>query len=48
MWEKEKLLITSGFSFSENVFKSLVQETRKYKGLFGKELKMDGLSEINK
>ena len=36
--EKEKLLVTSNFSFSHSVFKGLVQQTRKIQGLFGKEL----------
>ena len=34
----EKLLVTSNFSFSHNVFKRLVPQTRKNKGLFGKDL----------
>ena len=38
MWEKEKLLVTSNFSFSHIVFKRLVLQTRKNKGLFGKRL----------
>ena len=38
MWEKEKLLVTSNFSFSHSVFKRLVQQTRKNKVLFGKGL----------
>ena len=29
MWEKEKLLITSNFSFSHNVFKRLVSQRRQ-------------------
>ena len=37
-WEKEKLLITSNFSFSYGVFKRLVMQTRKNRGLFGKGL----------
>ena len=37
-WEKEKLLITSNFSFSHSVFKRLVLQTRKNQGLFGKGL----------
>ena len=37
-WEKEKLLVTSNFSFSHSVFKRLVLQTRKYQGLFGKGL----------
>ena len=36
LWEKEKLLDTSNFSFSHSVFKRLVRQTRKNKGLFGK------------
>ena len=36
--EKEKLLVTSNFSFSHNVFKSLVLQIRKNQGLFGKRL----------
>ena len=38
-WEKEKLLITSNFSFSHSVFKRLVLQTRKNQGLFGKGLR---------
>ena len=38
LWEKEKLLITSNFSFSHSVFKRLVQQTSKNQGLFGKGL----------
>ena len=37
--EKEKLLITSNFSFSHSVFKTLIPQTRKNQGLFGKGLK---------
>ena len=40
MWEKEKLLVTSNFSFSHSVFKRLVLETRKNQGLFGKGLRV--------
>ena len=39
LWEKEKLLITSNFSFSHSVFKRLKVQTRKNQGLFGKGLK---------
>ena len=39
LWEKEKLLFMSNFSFSDSVFKRLVLETRKNPGLFGKGLK---------
>ena len=38
LWEKEKLLVTSNFSFSRSVFKRLVLQTRKNQGLFGKGL----------
>ena len=38
LWEKEKLLITSNFSFSHSVFKRLVLQTLKSQGLFGKGL----------
>ena len=34
--EKEKLLVTSNFSFSNSVFERLVLQTRKNQGLFGK------------
>ena len=37
--EKEKLLVTSNFSFSNRVFKRLVLQTRENQGLFGKGLK---------
>ena len=36
--EKEKLLIMSNFSFSQSVFKTLVQQTSENHGLFGKGL----------
>ena len=36
LWEKEKLLVTSNFSFSLSVFKRLVLQTCKNQGLFGK------------
>ena len=38
-WGKEKLLVTSNFSFSHSVFNRLVVLTGKTKGLFGKGLK---------
>ena len=40
LWEKEKLLATSNFSFSQCVFKRLVLQTHKNKGLFGKGLNL--------
>ena len=36
--QKEKLLIMSNFSFFHSVFKRLVLQTHKNKGLFGKRL----------
>ena len=39
LWKKEKLLVTSNFSFSHSVFKRLVLQTRKNQGLFGKGLR---------
>ena len=38
LWEKEKLLVTSNFSFSHSVFKRLILQTHKNQGLFGKGL----------
>ena len=38
-WEKEKLLVTTKFSFSYGVFKRLLLQTLKNKGLFGKGLR---------
>ena len=38
-WEKEKLLVTSNFSISNRVFKRIVLQTCKTKGLFRKGLK---------
>ena len=38
LWEKEKLLVMSNVSFSHSVFKRLVPQTCKNKGLFGKGL----------
>ena len=35
-WEKEKLLITSNFSFSHSIFRRLGLQTPKNQGLFGK------------
>ena len=39
IWEKEKLLIISNFSFSHIVFERLKLKTHKNKGLFGKRSK---------
>ena len=38
LWEKEKLLVTSNFSFSRSVFKRIGLQTRKNQGLFEKWL----------
>ena len=43
LWEKEKLLVTSNFSFSHSVFKRLVMQTRKNQGLFGKGLRANSI-----
>ena len=39
MWEKEKLLVTSNFSFSHSVFKRLVSQGRQKVSLCGNGLK---------
>ena len=36
LWKKEKMLVTSNFSFSHSVFKRLVLQTRKNQGCLGK------------
>ena len=38
LWVKEKLMVTSNFSFSHNVFKRLVLQTCKNQGFLGKGL----------
>ena len=43
LWEKEKLLIKSNFSFLHSLFKRLLLQTSKTKGLFGKGLKVHPL-----
>ena len=40
LWEKEKLLVTSNFSFPPSVFKGLLLQTCKNQGLFGKGLNL--------
>ena len=47
LWEKEKLLVTSNFSFSHSVFKRLVLQTRKNQGLFGKGLRYFADDNVN-
>ena len=37
-WKKEKLLVTSNFSFSHSVFNRLLLQTRKNQGFFGEGL----------
>ena len=39
LWEKDELLVTSNLSFSHDVFKILLMQTRKNQGLFGKGLR---------
>ena len=46
LWAKEKLLVTSNFSFSHSVFERLVLQTRKNQGLFGKGLKHCGMRRV--
>ena len=38
LWEKEKLHVTSNFSFSQSVLKRFVRQACKSQGLFGKGL----------
>ena len=38
LWEKEGIASCEQFLLSHSVFKRLVQQTRKYQGLFGKGL----------
>ena len=40
LWEKEKLLVTSNFSFSHSVFKSLVSQGRQKVSLCGNGLNL--------
>ena len=40
MWEKEKLLVTSNFSFNPSVFRRLLLQTHENQGLFGKGLNL--------
>ena len=42
LWEKEKLLVTSNFSFSHSVFKRLLLQTRKNQSFFEKGLNTMG------
>ena len=45
MWVKEKLLITSNFSFSHSVFKRLVSQGHQKMSLCGNGLRRDVLLE---
>ena len=42
----EKMLITGNFSFSHSVFKGLVLQTFKNKGIFGKGLNVIEMTEL--
>ena len=44
LWEKEKLLVTSNFSFFHSVYQRPVPQTRKNQGLFGKGLTVEPIS----
>ena len=48
LWEKEKLLVTSNFSFTHSVFKRLVLQTCKNQGLFEKGLTVNTKSRVLK
>ena len=41
MWEREKMLVTSIFSVSINVFKGLFTQVRSKSGLCGKEVNIN-------
>ena len=47
LWKKEKLLVTSNFSFSHSVFKRIELQTRKNQGLFGKGLREEEFLRIS-
>ena len=46
LWEKETLLVMSNVSFSHDVFKRLVLQTRENVGLFGKGLRHPGSNDV--
>ena len=48
LWEKEKVLIMSNFSFFYSVHKRLVLQARKNQGLFGKGLTDDKILALSK
>ena len=41
LWEKEKMLVTSIFFFSRNVFRSLLVQGHLKSGLYGKDLTLN-------
>ena len=47
LWEKEKLFVTTNFSFSISVSNKLVLQTRKNQGLFGKGLSVKPVTPWN-
>ena len=47
LWGKEKLMVSSNFSFSHSVFKWRVLHTRKNQGLFGKVLNILFVTELH-
>ena len=47
LWERDKLLVTSNLSFSHSIFKRLVLQSCKNKGLFGKALRLKGVFKTN-
>ena len=47
LWEKEKLLLTSNFSFSHSVFKGLLLQTSENKGLLRKGLNISILHRLS-
>ena len=47
LWQKEKLLVISSFSFSHSVYKDLVLQTCKSQGLFWKGLKATQLFNVS-
>ena len=48
LWEKEKLLVSSNFSFSQGVFKRFVLQRRKIQGLFWKGLTLTKILDWSK
>ena len=45
LWEKDKMLVTSIFSFSLNVFEGLLTQGRQKSGLCGKDL-MESIMDV--